>query len=135
MCHAYSDINGHNYDTKISIIAGYENYADRCMKHIDVISLFKELGNAIQLLLYKTKTGNVIYNDEFYSLTSKIMEYIFGFGIGFPYSIITFSIFKLFNATTFGYVPLGILVSLIFYALISSLIYFVYSKISNKFKK
>jgi hypothetical protein len=77
MSHEYTDVNNNNYDTKICILGGYDNYSKKSMKHIDVISLFREMGNCIQFLMYTTKTGNMISNDEFYSLTSKIMEHIF----------------------------------------------------------
>ena len=75
--HEYTDINNQKYDTKICILGGYDDYSKKTMKHIDVISLFREMGNCIQFLMYTTKTGNMISNDEFYSLTSKIMEHIF----------------------------------------------------------
>lgn len=77
MCQEYTDLNNNNYVSQVCIIAGYENYDKKTMKYIDVIALFKEIGNSIQFLMYQTKTGHMILNDEFYSLTSKIMEYIF----------------------------------------------------------
>lgn len=72
LCHNYKDINGSNFYTQIAILSNFgEN-----ITHNDIISLAKELGNAIQLLYYKSITGNVNYRDDFFYLTSKIMEYI-----------------------------------------------------------
>src|SRR3989344_2065300 len=78
MCHAYTDLNDNIYNTQVCIIAGYENRYDKFLKHIDVISLFKELGTSIHFLMQHTNTGHLIYNDEFYMITSKMMEYLFG---------------------------------------------------------
>jgi hypothetical protein len=75
MCHYYTDLNNDKYDTKVVIIGNY-NDNEKCVTHADIVSLFKELGNAIQFLFYKTTTGNMNYRDDFYLLTSKIMEYI-----------------------------------------------------------
>lgn len=75
MCHDYIDIDGNKYDKKVAVICNF-NTKIKNISHSDVISLFKEFGNAIQFLSYDTKTGNMIYRDDFYLLTSKIMEYI-----------------------------------------------------------
>jgi hypothetical protein len=74
-CHYYNDLNNHKYDTKVVIIGNYHD-TEKCITHADIVSLFKEMGNAIQFLFYKTTTGNMNYRDDFYLLTSKIMEYI-----------------------------------------------------------
>jgi len=76
MNHKYCDNNNTKYLTRIGIIGGYLNYDTKCIKHSDIIALFKEIGIAIQYLLYDTETGNMYYKDEFFLLTSKIMEYI-----------------------------------------------------------
>lgn len=74
MCHNYHDINsGVKYNTNVALLANYHNNE---ITHADFITLAKELGNALQFLCYKTTTGNMIYRDNFYLLTSKIMEYI-----------------------------------------------------------
>jgi Zn-dependent oligopeptidase len=74
MSHNYNDTNNnHDYSTNIAIIG---NFANNEIKHSDFISLSKEMGNAIQFLSYKTTTGNMFYRDNFYLLTSKIMEHL-----------------------------------------------------------
>lgn len=74
MSHCYHNVNNNTkYDTNIAILG---NIMNNEIKHSDFISLSKELGNAIQFLLYKTSTGNMFYRDNFYLLTSKIMEHI-----------------------------------------------------------
>lgn len=75
MCHNYIDIDENKYDKKIAVICSYD-IIDKCISHSDIITLFKEFGNALQFLLYETKTGNMIFRDDFYLITSKIMEYI-----------------------------------------------------------
>jgi hypothetical protein len=77
ICHYYVDLNGEKYNTNVAILGNYHDKTrEKCIKHADIISLFREMGNAIQFLLYKTMTGNMNYRDDFYLLTSKIMEYI-----------------------------------------------------------
>jgi hypothetical protein len=75
MCHDYVDIDNNKYDKKVAIICNY-NIKEKNISHSDIISLFKEFGNAIHFLSYETKTGNMMFRDDFYLLTSKIMEYI-----------------------------------------------------------
>lgn len=76
LCHSYNDINGKRQETKVALIGNYKkNNNEKCIPHTDIISLFKEMGNAVQFFCYKTDTGNMFYRDDFYLLTSKIMEY------------------------------------------------------------
>ena len=75
ICHQYKDIDDRKYDTQIAIIGNYD-LKDKSISHADIVSLFKEMGNAIQFLLYKTTTGNMSFRDDYYLLTSKIMEHI-----------------------------------------------------------
>jgi len=77
MHHKYKDLNANTHTTRIAIIGNYYNYTDPVLYHNDVISIFKEFGTAIQFLLFDTTTGNMNYRDEYYLLTSKIMEYSF----------------------------------------------------------
>jgi hypothetical protein len=75
MCKEFVDINDNKYESRICIIAGYNG--DKSLRYSDVLELFKEFGNVIQFLMYKTKTGIMILNDEYNLLTSKVMERVF----------------------------------------------------------
>lgn len=75
LCHNYNDMNDKGHPTKVVLIGNFNKQNDKCISHADIVSLFREMGNAIQFFSYQTNTGLMFFTDDFYLLTSKIMEH------------------------------------------------------------
>lgn len=72
LSHNYTDINNNSLDTELYLV-GNNNF----LTLDTALTLYKEVGMAIQLMICETNVGYLYFRDNYNRLLSKIMEHIF----------------------------------------------------------
>lgn len=76
LCHNYTDMTSETHQTRIALVAGYDNMNKKCITYSDVIYIFREIGYCVQLMFQTTENGLTFGYDEFDTLLPQIFEYI-----------------------------------------------------------
>lgn len=69
-------INNNVYLAEVCIIANYKDINTECMSYNEIVQMYREFGNVLQNISYKSHTGLINYDKSFCNFLPQIMEYI-----------------------------------------------------------